>query len=179
MQAPRTAPDADCLHTGLGGCASWHRKCGLRLPRHRDRYFRTAARERFSYGHVWPVPARSTVMTVASSGSRSGSGRALRLNRRPLLAAVIAAQLADLVTFIPAVGRTGIEAEQNPLARALFVMMGAAGPAMLKVVTVMTLVFLVQRVATRFPSSTGPAASLAVALGLLGAASNVFFGLLR
>jgi hypothetical protein len=105
--------------------------------------------------------------------------RAVRPDRRLLLGTVIAAQLADLLTFVPAVGRTGIQAERNPLARELFVLMGAAGPAMLKVVALVALVLLVQRVAVRFPSSTVPAASFAVVLGLLGAASNVFFGLVR
>jgi hypothetical protein len=98
--------------------------------------------------------------------------------RRPLLLAVMAAQLADLLTFIPAVGVTGIGAESNPLARQLFTLMGPAGPAAFKLIAVVALVLLVRRVAIRFPALAVPAATLAIALGLLGMASNVIVGLL-
>ncbi|MFI5225692.1 MAG: hypothetical protein ACHQ3P_03355 [Candidatus Limnocylindrales bacterium] len=98
--------------------------------------------------------------------------------RRPLLLAVIVAQLADLVTFIPAVGVTGIGAEENPLARQLFALMGPAGPAAFKLIAVVALVLLVRRVAIRYPAAAFPAATLAIALGLLGMASNVVVGLL-
>ena len=41
--------------------------------------------------------------------------------------AVAAAQLLDLATFIPAVARVGIGAESNPVARALYGLIGPWG----------------------------------------------------
>ncbi len=104
--------------------------------------------------------------------------RAIRSELPLLLAGVVLSQVADLVTFIAAVGHTGIEAEQNLLARALFLRVGDAGPVLLKVAAVLALVLLVRRVALRFPRLAAPAAWLAIGLGMLGFASNVVFGLL-
>jgi hypothetical protein len=97
---------------------------------------------------------------------------------QPLLAAVILSQLGDLVTFIAAIGRTGIQAEQNFLARELFLRVGEFGPVLLKVWAVIVLVLLVRRVAQRFPTYAAPAAWLAICVGLVGLGSNVVFGLL-
>lgn len=97
---------------------------------------------------------------------------------QPLLAAVILSQIGDLVTFIAAIGRTGIQAEQNFLARELFLRVGEFGPVLLKVWAVIVLVLLVRRVAQRFPTYAAPAAWLAICVGLVGLGSNVFFGLL-
>jgi hypothetical protein len=112
------------------------------------------------------------------SHDRSVISRALRSDLPWLLAGVVLTQLADLVTFIAAVGHTGIEAEQNLLARALFLRVGDAGPVLLKVAAVLTLVLLMRRVALRFPRLAAPAGWLAICLGMLGVASNVVFGLL-
>ena len=124
-------------------------------------------------GNALPTDARS-----GTSHDRSVIARAFRSDLPWLLGGVVLAQVADLVTFIVAVGRTGIEAEQNILARALFIRFGDAGPALLKVAAVVTLVLLVRRVALRFPRLAAPAAGLAIGLGILGFASNVIFGLL-
>jgi hypothetical protein len=96
----------------------------------------------------------------------------------PLLAAVILSQLGDLVTFIAAIGRTGIQAEQNFLARELFLRVGEFGPVLLKAAALIVLVLLVRRVAQRFPAYAAPAAWLAICVGLVGLGSNVVFGLL-
>lgn len=104
--------------------------------------------------------------------------RALRRDLQPLLWAVILTQLTDLVTFIAAIGRTGIQAEQNVLARELFLRAGDIGPVLLKMAAVLTLVLLVRRVARRFPGYARPAAWVAIVLGLVGLGSNIAFGLL-
>jgi arginine exporter protein ArgO len=98
---------------------------------------------------------------------------------RYLLAMVAVAQLCDLLTFVPAVGRVGIAAEQNPLARYLYEVLGAAGPAALKVMVVIALLTLLGRVLQRYPRYWAPPVALAVALGFVGAWSNIAFGLVR
>jgi hypothetical protein len=95
-----------------------------------------------------------------------------------LFAGVVLAQAADLVTFILAIGRTGIGAEQNPLARTLFMQFGNAGPVFLKVAAVVVLVALLARVVHRFPRLALPSAGLAMGIGIMGFASNVAFGFL-
>ncbi len=104
---------------------------------------------------------------------------AARPRARYLLAVVAIAQLCDLLTFLPAVGRVGIGAEQNPLARSLYMVLGAAGPATLKIVVVIALLALLTRVVRRYPRFWAPPVVLAVALGALGTWSNVVFGLAR
>jgi len=104
---------------------------------------------------------------------------AARPPARYLLAVVAVAQLCDLLTFLPAVGRVGIGAEQNPLARYLYQALGAAGPAALKLLVVVALLTLLARVVQRYPRFWAPPVVLAVALGVLGTWSNVVFGLAR
>lgn len=97
---------------------------------------------------------------------------------QPLLGLVILTQLGDLVTFIAAIRRTGIQAEQNFLVRELFLRAGDFGPLLLKAAAVIVLVLLVRRVGQRFPTVAAPAAWLAIGLGVLGLGSNVVFGFL-
>jgi hypothetical protein len=104
--------------------------------------------------------------------------RVLRIELPQLLAGVVLVQLGDLLTFIVAIGRVGIQAEQNFLARELFLRVGDAGPVLLKAAAVIILILLVRRVGTRFPAVSAPAAWLAMALGVIGLGSNVLFGLL-
>ncbi len=103
---------------------------------------------------------------------------ALVRNRR-LFLIVIAAQLADLATFLPAVARIGIHAEQNPLARGLFETIGASGPALLKGGALAVLLVVLWRIAVRFPAYAGRSGALAIGLGLLGTWSNLAFALAR
>ena len=100
----------------------------------------------------------------------------LRRNRY-LLAAVNAAQLADMVTFLPAVRRVGIQAEENPIVREAFSVLGAAGPIALKAFSVAMVVLLLSRVMVRFPRHALLPTAIAVTFGLLGAWSNIVFGL--
>ena len=96
-----------------------------------------------------------------------------------LFAAVAIAQLLDLVTFLPAVARVGIEAESNPLASVLYRSLGPLGPAALKAAALAVMIAALIRVVQRFPMFAIPSAALVVGIGLFGAASNVLFGLLR
>lgn len=98
---------------------------------------------------------------------------------RWLFLAVIGAQLADVATFLPAIHKVGIGAEQNPLARALFMTLGSAGPVVLKVVATALILALLWRVAVRYPALTGRTALIAVVIGSAGAWSNIAFGLIR
>jgi len=114
-------------------------------------------------------------------GSRS-AGPALRTmpaRYGAFFAAVAAAQLLDLATFVPAVGRVGIGAESNPLARSLYLLDGPLGPALLKAAAVSIMLLALLRVERRFPTLAIPSAGLLIGIGLVGAASNVLFGLLR
>jgi threonine/homoserine efflux transporter RhtA len=108
-------------------------------------------------------------------------GSALRLTVAPrtrwLFLAVIVTQVADLATFLPAIARVGIGAEQNPIARTMFMTLGAAGPIVLKIGATGVVLILLWRVADRFPAFAGRSTLVAVLLGILGAWSNVTFGL--
>ena len=92
---------------------------------------------------------------------------------------VATAQILDLVTFIPAVARAGVGAESNPLARALYLSAGAWGASALKAVAITIILLTLARVLRRFPTYALPSAAFAMGIGLLGATSNVLFGLLR
>jgi len=94
-----------------------------------------------------------------------------------LIAAVIAAQLFDLATFVPAVARVGIGAESNPLARSLYMLQGPFGPALLKAAAISVMLLALLRVQRRFPNLVLPSAVILVAIGLVGATSNLLFGL--
>jgi hypothetical protein len=92
---------------------------------------------------------------------------------------VAVAQLLDLVTFVPAVARVGIGAESNPLARTLYLSAGPLGPAGLKVAAIAIMLMFLARVMRRFPTYVVPSAALLIGIGLVGAGSNLLFGLLR
>jgi hypothetical protein len=91
---------------------------------------------------------------------------------------VVVAQLLDLATFVPAVARVGIAAESNPFARTLYESAGPIGPALLKLAAVAVMLLALFRVARRFPGRVVPSAVILTAIGLVGAASNLF-GLIR
>jgi hypothetical protein len=96
-----------------------------------------------------------------------------------VFAAVAAVELLDLATFVPAIGRVGIGAEGNPLARTLYLSLGPWGPAALKAAGVAIILLALARVVRRYPTFVFPSAALATGIGLFGVASNVAFGLLR
>ncbi len=96
-----------------------------------------------------------------------------------VFAAVAAAQLLDLATFVPAVARVGIGAESNPFARTLYLSVGPLGPAALKATAIAIMLLALARVVRRFPAYALPSAALVMGIGLFGAASNLVFGVLR
>jgi hypothetical protein len=96
-----------------------------------------------------------------------------------VFAVVATVELLDLATFIPAVGRMGVGAEDNPLARALYLLAGPLGPAALKVAAIAIILLALARLVRRFPKMVLPSAALASAIGLFGVASNVAVTLLR
>jgi hypothetical protein len=96
-----------------------------------------------------------------------------------VLAAVAAVELLDLATFIPAVTRMGVGAEDNPLARTLYLLAGPLGPAALKAAATSIILLALARVVRRFPGKVLPSAVLASAIGLFGVASNVGVALIR
>ena len=91
---------------------------------------------------------------------------------------VVVAQLADTLTFLPAVTRVGIGAERNALVRHLYVTMGPLGPLLLKGVSVVIVLAAMWWIRERHPKRTLPVAFLVIGAGLLGAWSNVAFGLI-
>ncbi len=96
-----------------------------------------------------------------------------------VFAAVAVAQFLDLATFIPAVARVGIGAESNPFARTLYLSAGPLGPAALKAAAIAMMLLALARVVRRFPAYIVPSTALVIGIGLVGAASNLLFGVLR
>jgi hypothetical protein len=97
----------------------------------------------------------------------------LRLNSR-LVLAIVAAQTADLATFLFGVARVGIHHEQNPLVRNLYITSGPTGPILLKVAMLGLVIFLLVRANERYRSRGALAASaVAVLIGLVGVWANV------
>jgi len=96
-----------------------------------------------------------------------------------MFAVVVAVEIMDLVTFVPAAARLGIGAEGNPLARTLYLLAGPWGPAALKAAGIAIILLALARLVRRFPSMVLPSAALASGIGLFGVASNVTVGLLH
>jgi threonine/homoserine efflux transporter RhtA len=122
------------------------------------------------------------MLEIDTPTSDAGERTVLRVlpNRyAAIFGAVVVAQVLDLVTFLPAVARVGIGAESNPLARTLYLSAGPLGPAALKAAAVAVMLLALLRVARRFPAYALPSAALLLGIGLVGAASNLLFGLLR
>jgi hypothetical protein len=91
--------------------------------------------------------------------------------------AAVAAQLLDLVTFLPAVARVGISAERNVLVRAAYGALGPVGPVLLKGLAISLVAIALWWVAARFPDRILAPVLVAVVIGLVGAWSNVAYGL--
>jgi hypothetical protein len=91
--------------------------------------------------------------------------------------AVVIAQAADTLTFLPAVARVGISAERNMLVRHLYLNVGPLGPVLLKAGSIAIVLVALWWVQQRYPTRVRPIVALVVAAGLFGAWSNVAFGL--
>jgi len=128
----------------------------------------------------WTMGAPASMLLVMPDHTKAPAIVRATPNRSIALFVVVAfAQVLDLATFLPAVGRVGIGAESNPVARALYQSIGPLGPVALKAAAVTVMVIGLVRVVQRFPSFAVPSAALVVGIGLFGTASNVLFGLLR
>ena len=105
--------------------------------------------------------------------------RSLPRRYAAVFAVVAIVELLDLATFIAAIGHLGVGAEDNPLARGLYLVAGPLGPAALKVAAIAIILLALARLVRRFPTMVLPSAALASAIGLFGVASNVGVTLLR
>ena len=84
---------------------------------------------------------------------------------------VVAAMLADLLTFAAVIGTVGIGAELNPVMASGYAQHGLLIVAALKLAALVAIVLLVARV--QRPRLRHLAASIAIVVGVTGAASNV------
>jgi len=84
---------------------------------------------------------------------------------------VAAAMLADLITFAAVIETVGIGAELNPVMASGYAQHGLLVVAALKLAALVAIVLLVARV--RRPRLRHLAASIAIVVGVTGAASNV------
>jgi hypothetical protein len=99
--------------------------------------------------------------------------RHVRLPVRLILLGVVAAQLADAVSFRVAIESVGIGAEANPVAQALFRAAGPDGVLAVKLVATTCAVVLLAVLASRFRRLLVLGGATATSIGLLGAVSNV------
>jgi hypothetical protein len=97
---------------------------------------------------------------------------------RFVILAVVLAQLCDTLTFMPAVARVGISAEHNILVRHLYMSFGPAGPLLLKVFSIAVVLAALFWIRSRYPARLLGVALLVGCVGLVGAWSNVAFGLM-
>jgi hypothetical protein len=102
--------------------------------------------------------------------------RVIRANWQ-LFAVVVIAQLCDFATFMMGIARVGIGAEQNVLVRNLYLSFGAAGPLLLKVVTLGAVLSLLVFVAARWQSRVLVPVLIAVIVSMIGVYGNVANGL--
>jgi hypothetical protein len=96
-----------------------------------------------------------------------------------IFAVVVAIEILDLVTFVPAAAHLGIGAEGNPLARTFYLVAGPLGAAALKAAGIAIILLGMARLVRRFPNMVLPSAAVASGVGLFGVVSNVTVGLLH
>jgi hypothetical protein len=113
----------------------------------------------------------TTTVEIGAVASARSAARLHRAAWAALIAAILVAHLADLVTFSAAIGVMGLESEENPIARFIYRSSGLAGLAGFKALMLGTVFALM---------STLPAGRVRVflalaifGLGLIGAASNL------
>ena len=97
---------------------------------------------------------------------------------RPLLLAVVAAQVADAISFAIGVAQLGIGVEGNPLMRAAYEAIGIVGVLAVKGVAVAAVVTMLAVAGGRFPRFVAIGSAVAIGLGLLGATMNTAITLL-
>lgn len=96
-----------------------------------------------------------------------------------LFALVTISQLLDFATFLMGIGRVGIGAEQNALMRNVYESFGAAGPLVLKSLTLVVVFLLVSRVASQNRDRAIAPTALAVGISLFGVWGNIVHGIIR
>ena len=95
-----------------------------------------------------------------------------RLAVRPLLLAVVAAQLADAISFAIGVARLGIGVEGNPLMRAAYEVGGTLGVLGVKGAAIAVVLAMLVAAGQRYPRFATLGAAAAIGLGLFGATMN-------
>ncbi len=92
----------------------------------------------------------------------------------PLVAAaLIAAHVFDLATFVPMVVAHGLEAEFNPFVQRLATTLGVPGVLIGKGALVVYLIAFVAVIATRRPRLAATVAGFGIFAGLVGGVSNI------
>jgi hypothetical protein len=114
---------------------------------------------------------RRAVSEVREVAAIRPDGRWSRL-QIALLALLVLFEIADVVTFALAIGSLGLEAEQNPLARAVYGLVGLAGLAAVKGLAICLILAFVIRFFPRDRLSTVLLAGC-VALSSVGAIGNL------
>ncbi len=91
---------------------------------------------------------------------------------RPILFVVVAAQVADAISFAIGVSRLGIGVEGNPLMRAAHDVSGTAGVLGIKTLAIAVVLAMLISAGDRFPRFATIGSYVAIVLGLLGAVIN-------
>lgn len=94
------------------------------------------------------------------------------LTARIILFGLVAAQLADALTFMVGVSRFGIDLESNGFATFLYRSSGLDGVLLVKLAVLITTIGLMVVAAGRFPRLLVWGGAAATSLGLLGFATN-------
>ena len=94
------------------------------------------------------------------------------MTARIILFALVAAQLADALTFTVGVSRFGIDLESNGFATFLYRSSGLDGVLLVKLAVLITTIGLMVAAAGRFPRLLVWGGAAATSLGLLGFATN-------
>ena len=94
------------------------------------------------------------------------------LTARIILFGLVAAQLADALTFTAGVSRFGIDLESNGFATFLYRSSGLDGVLLVKLAVLITTIGLMVAAAGRFPRLLVWGGAAATSLGLLGFATN-------
>ncbi len=100
------------------------------------------------------------------------------LGIRPLLLAVLAAQVADAVSFAVGVSRLGIGVEANPLMRAAYEVGGTAGVLGIKAGAIALMLAMLVVAGRHYPRLAALGGAFAIGVGALGASMNTLVMLL-
>ena len=91
---------------------------------------------------------------------------------QPILFVVLAAQVADAISFVVGVARLGIGVEGNPLMRAAHDVAGTGGVLLIKGTAIAVVLAMLALAGPRFPRFARIGSYVAIGLGVLGAGAN-------